>query len=114
MFDQSGIRIRAGTRTDRSGNTVPDWSPGAVDRLTIGNLSIQPATQTETADATRTAVVTGWHVLSAPGTDPDITAADRFEWGGLTCQIVGEVARWPDPVDGTVHHTEWTMRRTTG
>lgn len=114
MYDQSAVRVRAGTRTARAGDTVPDWSPGAVDRLQIDGLSIQPATQTETTDPTRTSVVTGWHVLSEPGTAPDVTAADRIEWNGITCEVIGEVAAWPDPVDGGTHHVEWTMRRSTG
>ncbi|MFJ1581781.1 hypothetical protein ACIOC1_00390 [Streptomyces sp. NPDC088197] len=107
-------RLRAGTKTDRAGNTVPDWSDGAVTRLVIGDVSVQPTVQDEAADATRTAVVTGWHVLSAPGTSPDVRSSDRVEFGGLMCEVIGEVAAWPDPLDGGTHHVEWSMRRTTG
>ncbi|WP_330339412.1 hypothetical protein [Streptomyces sp. NBC_00557] len=114
FFFDSLVRVRAGTRTDRGGNPVPDWSAGAVDRLTVDQLNIQPASQTENQDATRTAVVTGWRVQSAEGTRPDITAADRLEWRGMTLEVQGEVAEWSDPITGKPHHIEFTMTRATG
>jgi hypothetical protein len=114
MFFDTIVRVRAGTRTDRGGNTVKDWSPGAVTRLTVDEVNVQPNTQTEATDPGRTAVVTGWRVQSAPGTSPDVTAADRIEWRGMTCEVQGEVAQWPDPLDGSVHHVEFTMTRATG
>lgn len=114
MFHQSIVRIRAGARTDRGGNTVPDWAPGAVDRLTVGQLSVQPASQSEEADVTRTTVITGWKVISAPGVDADILAEDRVEWAGMTLQIIGEVARYQEFLDGSTHHVEFMMRRVTG
>lgn len=116
IFLQSLVRVRPGRKASRGNpdDTVPDWSPGAVSRLTVEELSIQPNTQNEATDETRTAVVTGWRVLSAPGTNPDITAADRIEWGGLTYEVEGEVARWPDPFDGGTHHVEFVVQRATG
>ncbi|MCC9154904.1 hypothetical protein LZP81_30805 [Streptomyces parvulus] len=114
FFFDSLERVRPGTRTDRGGNQVPDWSDAAVQRAPIGSLNIQPTTQTETEDPTRTAVVTGWHVHSAEGTRPDITAADRLKWRGMTLEVDGEVAEWPDPLTGAVHHIEFTMVRATG
>ncbi|MFJ4799200.1 hypothetical protein [Kitasatospora purpeofusca] len=114
IFHQQVVRVRAGTRTDRAGNTVPDWSPGAVDRLTITRLSVQPTVQSERAEADRTSVVTGWRVLSAPGTEPDVRAGDRIEFDGLVCEVDGDVGRWRDPVAGRTHHAEWAMRRSTG
>jgi hypothetical protein len=114
IFHQSVVRVRAGTRTDRGGNTVPDWSPGAVDRLTIDRLSVQPSAQTELATADRTSVITGWRVLSEPGSDADVRSTDRIEYDGLLCEVKGEVGRWRDPLTGAVHHVEWQMRRSTG
>ncbi|MEV5770085.1 hypothetical protein AB0L49_02275 [Streptomyces antimycoticus] len=114
FFFDSVVRVRAGTKTDRGGNTSPDWSPGAVDRLTVSELNIQPASQTESTDPTRTAVVTGWRVQSAPGTAPDIRAVDRIEWRGMTLEPDGEVAEWSDPLDGSTHHIEFVMKRATG
>lgn len=113
FFFDSLTRVRAGTRTDRGGNPVADWSSG-VQRLEVGGLNIQPASQTEQTDATRTAVVTGWRVQSDEGARPDITALDRLEWRGMTLEVDGEVAEWPDPLTGSVHHIEFTMTRVTG
>lgn len=112
FFFDSVVRVRAGTRTDRGGNTVEDWS--AATRLPVGQLNIQPTSQTEQTDATRTAVITGWRVQSEEGTAPDITARDRIEWNGMTLLVEGEVAPWPDPLTGAHHHTEFTMVRATG
>lgn len=114
FFFDSVVRVRAGTKTDRGGNTVLDWSPSAVSRATVGGLNIQPASQMESTDPTRTAVVTGWRVQSEPGTAPDIRAADRLEWRGLTLEVDGEVGEWPDPLTGQPHHIEFTMKRSTG
>jgi hypothetical protein len=121
FFFDSLVRVRAGTRTDRGGNTVPDWSASAVNRLTIGQLNIQPVSQAEgtstssgAADPTRDAVTTGWRVQSEEGTRPDITALDRIEWRGMALEVQGEVAEWPDPITGSVHHIEFTMVRATG
>jgi hypothetical protein len=112
MFDDTVVRVRAGTTTDRGGNTVTDWAHAT--RTEIRALSVQPTVQDENTGDERTTVVTGWHVLSEPGTAPDVRAEDRIEYQGMTCEVTGEVARWPDPLDGGVHHVEWTMRRVTG
>jgi hypothetical protein len=114
VFHQSFVRVRAGTKTDRGGNTVPDWSPAATDRITVHQVSVQPTTQTEEASASRTAVVTGWQVISAPGVDVDVRSDDRIEWDGKLLEIVGEVARYLDFVHGSTHHVEFAMRRATG
>jgi hypothetical protein len=114
MFNQSAVRVRAGERVDRGGNTVADWSPGAVTRLTVDRLNIQPSIQRETVDEQRDAVVTGWHVQSAEGTSPDITAVDRIEWDGMTLEVDGEVARWPELFEDSVHHIEFEVKRVTG
>jgi hypothetical protein len=114
MFWQTGVRVRAGVKSDRAGNRVPDWSPGAVDELVVDRLSIQPRSQTEEPTTARPAlVVTGWRVISEPGTAPDVLPADRFRFDGITCEVDGEVARWPDS-DGGVHHLEFALKRVTG
>jgi hypothetical protein len=114
FFFDSIVRVRAGERTDRGGNKVPDWSPGAVAELPVERLNIQPATQDELSEAARNAVKTGWRVQSEEGTRPDITATDRIEWRGLTYEVDGDVAEWPDPLENRVHHIELTMVRATG
>ncbi|MBT2477645.1 hypothetical protein [Streptomyces sp. ISL-94] len=114
MFNQSAVRIRAGTRPDRGGNSIPDWSSGAASSLTVTGLNIQPASQTESVDEQRTAAVTGYKVQSAPGTAPDIRAADRIQWGGLLYEVDGEVGVWPQLFSDTPHHIDFLMVRATG
>ena len=114
IWDQSVVRVRPGVRTDRGGNQVPDWAAPAATTTTIERLSVQPVVQSEQPDADRTSVITGWRVLSAPGTDVDIRSGDRVEYDGLTCEVQGEVGRWRDPLTGGIHHVEWQMRRSTG
>lgn len=111
MFWQSAVRVRPGVKTDRGGNHVADWDNAT--RTPVDRLTIQPTSQTETTDTTRTAVVSGWFVMSEPSTNPDVLASDRIEFDAITCEVIGEVARWPDSLGG-VHHVEWTMRRATG
>lgn len=115
-FEQEAERVRAGRKSDR-GNTddsVPDWSPAAVDRITLQGLNIQPSIQQEATDEQRNAVVTGWRVQSDEGVDLDVEARDRIEWDGDLYEVDGEVARWPDPTEGGVHHCEFNIRRVTG
>lgn len=112
MFNQTAVRVRAGEKTDRGGNTVPDWSN--ADWLTVTELNIQPASQGEDVDEQRNATITGYRVQSAEGTAPDIRAADRIEWAGQIFEVDGEVALWPDLFTDAVHHIEFTMKRATG
>ncbi|MGJ3228916.1 phage head completion protein [Micromonospora aurantiaca (nom. illeg.)] len=115
LFRQRLTVVKPGTRTDRSGSVVDDWSPAAVSRVLVTRVSVQPNVQDEQVGATRSTVTTGLRVLSQPGTNPDVTAKDRIEYQGLTYEVDGEVARWPDPVNSTrVHHVEFVMVRVTG
>lgn len=118
FFDQTIVRVRAGERADRGGNAVLDWSADAVTRVTITDVSIQPngapGAANEVIDAERDAVVTGWRVQSQPGVDLDVTAVDRIEWDSMILDVDGEMARWSDPIDGGVHHVEFTIKRATG
>lgn len=114
MFNQFAVRVRAGAKTDRGGNTIPDWSPDAVDRLPLDRLNIQPSIQQESIDEQRNSVVTGWHVQSEEGTSPDITAVDRIEWDGMLLEVDGEVAKWPELFTDGVHHIELDLKRATG
>lgn len=114
FFDQQLVRVRPGKKTDRGGNQIDDWSDAAVTLLTLTGMNIQPASQTETPTAERTALVTAWHVQSAPGPYPDVQATDRIRWNGMVLEVIGEIAPWTDPLDGTPHHAEWTMTRATG
>lgn len=107
IFNQTLVRIRAGSRTTRGGDTVEDWSPDAVTRITVPDVSVQPNFQNERDDDEGTTRATGYRVLSAPGTTPDITALDRLEYRGQVHVVTGEVAYWPDPHG--MDHVEFTM-----
>ncbi|MFT4288170.1 hypothetical protein [Nocardioides sp.] len=97
IFNQSVVRVRAGTRLTRAGDEVADWSDGAVSRVLIERLSVQPNIQQEAVDGTADTRITGYRVLSEPGTTPDITALDRLEYRGQAHAVTGDVAYWPDP-----------------
>lgn len=112
MFNQTAVRVRAGVKTDRGGNTVPDWS--SPNRLTVTGLNVQPTSQSEDVDEQRDAAITGYRVQSTEGTAPDIKATDRIEWAGQSFEVDGEVAVWPDLFTDTVHHIEFVMVRATG
>lgn len=110
IFRQAVVRIRAGTRTSRGGDVSEDWSPGAVTRVLIEGVSVQPNFQTEDDAEGRNVRATGYRVITQPGDAPDITGRDRIEYRGTTHAVSGEVAYWPAP-DGRDHiefsMTEW-------
>lgn len=103
IFDQTVTRIRPGTREVRGGGTVADWSPAAVSEEDIDRLSVQPNVQREETDDVGNQRVTGYRILSEPGTTPDILATDRIRYRGLTHQVQGEVAYWPSPLPDDDH-----------
>lgn len=111
FFHQHAIRVRAGVREDRSGQQIPDWSPGAVDRLPLEGVNITPRTTEESRDESGVRVVTGWWLQTSPGRDADILPTDRIEFDGYTCEVLGEVQRWPDPFTGQVHHVKVALQR---
>jgi hypothetical protein len=97
IFRQSVVRVRAGEKESRAGDKVADWSDDAVDRLPVHQLSVQPSTQREEEDGQSDLRITGYRILSEPGTTPDINGLDRIEYRGATFVVNGEVAYWPDP-----------------
>lgn len=106
------VRLRPTLIENRGGDLVEDWTAPAEH--TIVGVSVQPAQQAEATDVTRTATTTGWTVQSQPGVDLDVVASDRIRYDGMTCRVVGEVARWTDPLTGVVHHVDFTIERRAG
>jgi hypothetical protein len=104
--------VRAGTKTDRYGNTVADWS--TATRRTADRVSVQPSSQTETPAGNRDPVITVWRILSDHGVDIDVLPPDRIEWDGATFEVAGEVGRFRDPFTGGVDHVEFAMRKVMG
>ncbi|GAA4911281.1 hypothetical protein [Streptomonospora salina] len=113
LFNQSAVRVRAGTATDRAGNEVPDWSDTAVDRLPLSGLNIAPRVEgnPETVEDTGVQVITGWWLQTAPGTTADIKAGDRIEFDGHTTAVEGQPGVWPDPFTGRPHHIKVSLER---
>ncbi len=113
MFSDTVTVVRAPVITDRWGNDIPDW--GTANRVTVTDVTVLPTSQAEDATGNRVTLTTGWRLYSQPGTDPDIRAADRVEWGGMSLEVIGDVARWPHPLRrGAVHHVEAELRRMEG
>ncbi len=112
FFSQTVVRRRAPLVDDGWGNQTRDWT-NAVD-TTIGGVNVQPNQQDEDSSPLRTTVITSWRLQTAPGVDIDLEPTDRVVHDGVVCEVVGEVARWPDPVTGGLHHVETTLRRWEG
>ncbi|MFF3671691.1 hypothetical protein [Microtetraspora malaysiensis] len=117
MFNATATVVRPAWQADRYGDQIPDWS--AAERRELSGLCIQPSAQVLVANEQITADgrdvrMTHWRVYTALGTDADVLATDRIEWEGRTFEVVGEVARWPHPLTGQVHHIEFTIERVQG
>ena len=112
FFAQTIIRRRAPLVDDGWGDETRDWD-AAIDTPIVG-VNVQPNQQGEDDGVLRTVVATSWRVQSPPGVDLDVVPSDRVVQDGVVCEVVGEVARWPDPITGGTHHVEFTIRRTEG
>jgi hypothetical protein len=113
LYHDSGTVVRAPLVTDRYGNQVRDWD--SATRFPVTDIAVLPTQQVEDATGNRTSVTTGWRLYSRPGTDVDLRATDRVEFGALSLDVIGEVARWPHPLrPRAVHHVEAELRRVTG
>lgn len=95
--------VRAGTDTDRYGDTVADWS-AATRRSSKAWISQTSAS--EILDS-RNAELSTWRAYF-PRT-ADVRAGDRIEWGSITFEVDGP----PNPAHrpGTgVHHYEAPLK----
>lgn len=110
LFTDTVVRLRPGSTTDRYNNAIEDWD--AASSLVISGVSVQPATQVETADGTRDTVNTSW-VLRNPidAGDLDITTTDRITYAGMTLEVDGEVLRWPGLLEPGVSCVQVQLRR---
>ncbi|MFC5992946.1 hypothetical protein ACFQE5_01825 [Pseudonocardia hispaniensis] len=113
FFHDTVTVVRPARTVDRYRNEVLDWGPAAT-RVQVARVAVLPAVQAEAETAVRDTVTTGWRLYSQPGTDLDIRASDRIEWAGYTLSVVGEPARWPDPITGRVHHVDCALQEVTG
>lgn len=115
FFHQTVTRLRAPEITDKYRNKIRDWDNATA--VVFTGVSVQPASRAEDhSPGDRDRVTTGWNLQSRPGVDLDLLATDRVELAdGTVCEVVGEVAKHPDPFGRVaVHHVEAALQRTTG
>ncbi|WP_156993885.1 hypothetical protein [Pseudonocardia acaciae] len=114
MFHQSVVVLRAPLVTDKYRNRTPDWA--RATRTPIAGVSVQPAGRAEVHEpGQRDRVASGWTLQTPPRVDLDLLPTDRVELdNGQVCEVVGEVARHPDPFGRGVHHIEVHLERVTG
>ncbi|MBQ1122644.1 hypothetical protein [Streptomyces sp. B15] len=100
--------VTPGTRTDRYGNTIDDWSPEAVTRQQA-RAWMQQNTGSEDTDQ-RNAQVGEWLMVANPravdGQPLSVTGKCRIEWPdqGLTFEVAGPPGPAYEPT--ALHHYE--------
>lgn len=107
LYEQSVVIVRAGTTTDRYGNTKQDWGATAT-RIPVDQVNVQPSGGSKEDTDDKQITVTGWLLISAPGTMPDLRETDRVEFDGLVLEVTGKVGRWPVPT--AVRHIEAQLK----
>jgi hypothetical protein len=96
LYEQSGVIIRPATSEDRYGNNKLDYGD-AAERIPIDQLNVQPSGPSSEDTDDKQLTVTGWLLISAPGTMPDLRETDRIEVDGQVLEVTGKVGRWPTP-----------------
>ncbi|MGW4728851.1 hypothetical protein ACWEQC_06670 [Streptomyces shenzhenensis] len=110
LYEQSGVIVRPAASTDRYGNAKRDYG-AAADRIAITQINVQPAGGSTEDTDDKQVTVTGYLLVSAPGTMPDFRETDRLEVDGMTLEVTGRVGRWPVPAG--VRHIEARLKEVT-
>ncbi|WP_338683944.1 hypothetical protein QD712_25840 [Streptomyces acidiscabies] len=111
MFFQSFTRVRAPLVEDRYRNKKRDWSSAQHTR--IDGVNVQPAgapARSEEDTDDRQTTVTAWVLQTPEGVDLDLLETDRIIFDGMTMEVDGKPARWPDPFGPGVHHVEARLK----
>ncbi|PWG13894.1 hypothetical protein DF268_08460 [Streptomyces sp. V2] len=111
MFFQSVTRVRAPVTEDRYHNKKRDW--GSAQHAQIDGVNVQPAgapVRSEEGTDDRQTTVTSWVLQTPEGVDLDLLETDRIIFDGMTMEVDGKVARWPDPFGPGVHHAEARLK----
>lgn len=108
IFNQT-IELAGPTLVESPYSPIPveDWEVLLYTELDF-KVSVQPESSTE-GPVERPQVITGWVLITPPGTDiPELKPSSRIRLGKtLLMDVVGRPARWPDPWNpGKVHHLE--------
>jgi hypothetical protein len=114
VFYQTVTILKPDVVTDpRYGDERLDWT--SPTRVQVDHVLVAPSVQSEPGEPNRSAVVTGWHIVSQPGRSFPVHSRDRIQLpGGQITEVMGEVAEWPDPLTGRVDHYEVDVQRVTG
>lgn len=107
LYEQSGVIVRPAITTDRYSNEKKDYGP-AAERIPVDRINVQPAGGSSEDTDDKQLTVTGWLLISAPGTMPDLRATDRVEVDGLVLEVAGKVGRWPTPYE--MRHIEAQLK----
>ncbi|MEV5369008.1 hypothetical protein AB0N12_06545 [Streptomyces albogriseolus] len=107
LYEQSVVIVRPATTTDRYGNSRPDYG-AAAQRIPVDQVNVQPSGGSTEDTDDRQITVTGWLLISAPGTMPDLRDTDRVEFDGQVLEVTGKVGRWPTPT--AVRHIEAQLK----
>lgn len=106
--NQDAVIWNPGTKPDRYGNEVEDWSSATDTPIT--DVSVQPSSTTEVVDDQQTTVA-DWRFYSTDPACVAMTAQSRIECQGQTYEVVGAPQPWPDPLEpGAVDHWEAPLR----
>ncbi|MEU3289897.1 phage head completion protein [Streptomyces longwoodensis] len=103
-----------GSKTDRYGNTVPDWSQGATTRAEVAAW-LQQNSGGEDTDQ-RDAQIGEWLMLCNPETvegEPlTVHGSDRVQWGELRFEVIGPPG--PAYTPDELHHYEIRLKSVEG
>ncbi|MCX4606989.1 phage head completion protein [Streptomyces mirabilis] len=103
-----------GTRTDRYGNAVADWSPGATTHAEV-SAWLQQNTGAEDNDQ-RSAQIGEWLMICNPvdtsGSPITVYGKDRVHWQGLDFEVIGPPGPAYTPVE--FHHYEIRLKTVEG
>ncbi|MFI1723938.1 hypothetical protein [Streptomyces sp. NPDC020489] len=112
LYGQSGVIIRPAGSGDRYGNKKRDYGPEA-ERIPLTQINVQPSGGSSEDTDDKQVTVTGWLLISAPGTMPDLRETDRLEVDGIegVLEVTGKVGRWPVPAD--IRHIEAQLKEVT-
>lgn len=107
LYEQTVTVVRPATTTDRYGNKKRDYGP-AAERIPVDRVNVQPSGGSSEDTDDKQVTVTGWLLISAPGTLPDLRDTDRIEFEGMTLEVTGKVGRWPVPT--AMRHIEAQLK----
>ncbi|MFC7906473.1 hypothetical protein [Streptomyces nigra] len=107
LYEQSVVIVRPAVTEDRYGNKKRDYGP-AAERIPADQVNVQPSGGSNEDTDGKQLTVTGWLLISAPGTMPDLRETDRVEMDGMVLEVTGKVGRWPVPA--SIRHIEAQLK----